>query len=256
MATGHDWKADEGSTFQSLTGKDRMQTLEVKVKVAVLLGFILLATMPATLGVSLGVKSGDWIVYDLQGSFSSERGQRIEFESVAGTNLTVVVTDTLAGTQTSQPPGYIDLATNEDFATSFFRARVYIIPVDISVGNSVYLGNEFGNRTISGETTGTYAGADRRVLYANFSVQESQYTMYWDKQTGVLVEATKQTGVLSETLSTVGTNMWTGGLGWWLWVLIAIAVACGIITSKKDTIRKLARTFHARRADEKRQNNL
>jgi hypothetical protein len=227
-----------------------MENSNAKITAALLVGFILLAIAPATLGLSLGVKSGDWIVYDIQESFASERGQRIEFESVAGTNLTLVVTDTLAGTQTSQT-GYIDLATNEDFATSFFSARMYVIPIDISVGDSVYLGNEVGSSRISGEKTGNYAGADRRVVYANFSLQESQYTLYWDKQTGVLVEGTISSGTVFKSLSTVGTSMWTGGLGWWLWALIAIAVVCGIIASRKDFTKMLGRRFHTRRTDEK-----
>jgi hypothetical protein len=230
-----------------------MENLEVRIVLTVLLGSILLATMPTTLGLSLGVKSGNWIVYDFQASFSEERGQMIEFETVTGTNLTVVVTDSWANTQTSET-GYVDLATNEDFSTSIFTARTYVIPVNISVGDSVYLGNQLGNRTISGETTGNYAGADRSVVYANFSLPTgNHYTLYWDKQTGVLVEGTIFYGndTVSEDLTTVGTNMWAGGLGYWLWVLIAVAVACGIITSKKDAIKKLARKSHARRTDEK-----
>jgi hypothetical protein len=214
---------------------------------------ILLVTVPTALGFNLGVKSGDWIEYDYQenSEITTEQNQKVEFINVAGTELTLRVTEIMpSGAQFPQTED-IDLTTGEDFSTlSFVSARTIIIPNGTSIGGSVYLGNQFGNRTILGEATMACAGADRRVIFANFSLQQSQYTMYWDKQTGVLVEATMSAGVMYKTLSIVDTNMWTGGLGWWLWVIIAIVIAAGIMSTKRKAIGNLLRRSNARRNGE------
>jgi hypothetical protein len=122
------------------------------------------------------------------------------------------------------------------------------------MGDSVYLGNEIGNRTISSETTEAYAGADRRIIYSNFSLNGNQYALYWDKQTGVLAEGTMFSGAMYRALLVTATNMWAGALGWWLWALIAIAIACGIISSRKGFTRMLRRRVSTRRVDDKKTN--
>jgi hypothetical protein len=224
-----------------------------KIAVAVLIGFILLDIIPATLGLSLGVKSGDWIVYDFQQSLGSEQNQKVEFLSVLGTVVTMRVTDSsLTGVEVSGQNETIDLAADEvsPQEVSFLSTRVYLIPAGLSKGDFAYLGNQIGNRTILSETTVTYAGAIRTVIYANFSLQGNQYTLYWDKQTGVLAQATMSSGIFFKALLAVDTNMWTGGIGWWPWAIIAIAVALGIITSNKHITRRLSRLFHPQLTDE------
>jgi hypothetical protein len=207
---------------------------------------ILLGNLPAVLCHSVGVKSGDWIEYDLQEP-PEERTQRIEFEGVSATVLTLNITDITLGTDIMPSTEIysasieINLTTTDDSLTSsFLSARALIIPNDTSVNDSVYLG-EFGNEKILGETTRTYAESARTVIYANFTFQLNQYTLYWDKQTGVLLEGTKSYGPLYWSLSAVDTNMWTGGIGWWFWIIIAVVIACGILSTKRNAIRKLWR---------------
>ncbi len=216
-----------------------------RIMLAMILVLIALATVPTALCHSFGVKTGDWIEYDLQ-EFSGEHTQRIDFTSVMGTALTLNITDTMpSGLEFNPTTGDINLTNDDDFSAgmNFLTARVLVIPNDTSIGDSVYLGNEFGNRTISDETTKAYAGVDRRVIHANFTLQQNQkrYTLYWDKQTGVLVEATMSYGYMYSSLSTVDTNMWIGGIGWWFWIIIATVIACGIISTKRKAIKKLWR---------------
>jgi hypothetical protein len=228
-----------------------MYELEAKIAAVILSSLILLAITPAGSCSNLGVKSGDWIEYTLQEISSPDRKQRMEFLSVAGTTVSMQVTVQMSGTLEINQTETIDLASDDDFSTSFLSARVHIIPSDLGMGDSVYLGNEIGNRTISGETTEAYAGADRRIIYSNFSLNGNQYALYWDKQTGVLVEGTMFSGAMYRALLVTATNMWAGALGWWLWALIAIAIACGIISSRKGFTRMLRRRTSTRRVDDK-----
>jgi len=223
-----------------------VKNLEGTTIMAAILVFILLTTVSTALCSSVGVKSGDWIEYDLQVS-PAERTQRVEFEGVSGTALTLNITDIrlgtdiTPGTEISSASVEINLTTTDDFLTTgFLWARAFIIPNDTRVNDSVYLG-EFGNETILGETTRTYAASARTVIYANFTFGLNQYTLYWDKQTGVLVEGTMSFGAASWSLSAVDTNMWTGGIGWWFWIIIAVVIACGILSTKRNAIRKLWR---------------
>lgn len=212
-----------------------------KIKIMLLLLCSILM-VNASSSSSLGVKSGDWMTYDFQEIFSSggERWQTIEFLSVVGTRVTVRMTIHMSpGIETNQTRT-IDLSSIDNFPAVFFGVRVYIIPSDLGVGVSVYLG-EFGNQTIVGEATGNVAGANRRLVYANFSQSGSLYTFYWDEQTGVLVEGTMSVGTVFKAVSTRATNMWSVEFVWWPWVLIIIILACSIIVSRKNISQKLRR---------------
>jgi hypothetical protein len=213
-----------------------------------ILVLILLGNLPTVLCYSFGVRSGDWIEYDFQESNGDvEYTQRIDFVNVSGATLTLNVANVLpSGEELPSQSLSIDLTTNEDYWISYplVSARTFIIPNGTSVGDSVYLGL-FGNQTILSQTTRNYADVDRTVVYANFSFRlndtvDNQYTFYWDKQTGVLVEASNSYESLSLwSLSTVDTNMWIGGIGWWFWVIVVGVVAGGILSVKRNAIRKL-----------------
>lgn len=191
----------------------------------------------------LGVKSEDWMKYDFQETVSTggERWQTIEFLNVVGTSVTIRVTIHWSpGIETNQTR-IIDLSTDNNFLdTIFFGVRVYIIPSNLGAGAFIYLG-EFGNQTIAGEATGIVAGANRRLVYANFSQSGSLCTFYWDKQTGVLVEGTMTIGTVFKAVLTTETNMWSAEFVWWPWVIIIIIIVCSIIVSRKIVSQKLHR---------------
>jgi hypothetical protein len=215
-----------------------LRNRERRILTAAIIVVLAVAMTPAAASFSLGVKTGDWIEYDIQGSLSPEFSLTVSFLNVTGTNLTMELTEsTVIGTPLNYTEN-IDLATNEDFPIGFLTARAYLIPNGSETGDSVYLGTEFGNRTIISETTRSYAGADRIVVCCNFTLQLNQYVFYWDKQTGVLLEATMSHGTTSNSISAIDTNMWTSLSDWWLLPIIGAVIALGILSSRKKVTKK------------------
>lgn len=188
---------------------------------------------------SLGIKSGDWIQYDFQDP-TSAGAETIEFLNVVGTNVTIRVTVHWSATMETNRTWTIDMSSDDNFPyTIFFGARAYIIPSNLKSGASVYFG-EFGNQTIIGEATGTFAGANRKLVYANFSQNLSQYTFYWDEQTGTLVQGTMYLGtVVSEAVVIAGTNLWSADFVWWPWVIVITVIVLSIVLSRKKIMQKL-----------------
>jgi uncharacterized iron-regulated membrane protein len=79
----------------------------------------------------------------------------------------------------------------------------------------------------------------------------NQYVFYWDKQTGVLVDATMSYGTISNSLSLIDTNMWTGLSDWWIWILIGAVIALGILASRKKAIEKPSQKSHPKNSEKK-----
>ena len=158
--------------------------------------------------VQVGVKSGDWIryAYVVSGWPSGQpypEWLKIEFLSVEGTNATVHVTMHMSdGTEQNDTVPITIGGEGQALGLSGF-----VIPVNLTVGDSVYISG-YGNVTIEGETAGTYAGASRTVVYASFSQYGTQLTYYWDKQTGVMVEASSSYSGITSTATATETNMW------------------------------------------------
>jgi len=159
--------------------------------------------------VQVGVKAGDWIKleYTISGWPSEQpypEWLKVEFLAVEGTNATVRVTMHLSnGTEQNTTVAVtIGAGGGETFGLSGF-----VIPANLTVGDSVYISG-YGNVTIAGETTGTYAGAIRTVVYASFSQYGTYLTYYWDKLTGVVVEASITSASITATARATETNMW------------------------------------------------
>ena len=233
-----------------------MKTIQASTMILVLFFALSIASVSALTNFSFGGKSGDWTEYELQNAFglTGDQWVRMEFLNVAGTNVTVNAT-IYTGTLTEPSEiKTIDLASQDvqdDFRMDpWFNARTYFIPGGLGIGDSVYLGQEFGFRTIVGETTRSYAGANRRVIYANFTVEDvgNNYVFYWDKQTGVLTEGTETLGAGFIDVLVSQTNMWGPEVSWWLWIIIAIAIILGVLSSRKNIVKKLRRKRDAQPA--------
>jgi len=205
-----------------------------------------IASVQALTNPSFGGKSGDWIEYEhdsVQNASVYSNGEmvRMDFLNVSGTNVTVDMTvynsqNSLSWTNTTT----FDLATQHDVSLGLlFTARVYFIPGNLSAGDSVHLGI-LGTKNITGETSRSYGGVNREVVYANFSDAEgSYYSLYWDKQTGVLTEGWKTLGVITEGVMFSATNMWGTELVLLLWIAIIVAIALGVLSSRKSIMKKL-----------------
>lgn len=156
----------------------------------------------------IGVKAGDWIKYTYTiSSWPSGTPHpdwlKVEFLSVEGTNATVRVTMHMSdGTEQNATMPVDVVAGGQAFGLSGF-----VIPANLTTGDAVYMSG-YGNVTIAGETTSSYAGASRTVIHASFSQYGTQLTYYWDKQTGVMVEASTTSGTMTATGKATETNIW------------------------------------------------
>jgi len=166
-------------------------------------------TVSAPPGLQVGVKAGDWIkcTYTISGWPSGTpypEWLKVEFLSVEGTNATVRVTMHMSDGTEQNATVPVDVVAG---GGTFQGLSGFVIPANCTTGDSIYMSG-YGNVTIAGETTGSYAGATRTVVYASFSQYGTQLTYYWEKQTGVMVEASTISGGITGTAEATETNMW------------------------------------------------
>ncbi|MGB9694193.1 MAG: hypothetical protein ACPLYF_05055, partial [Fervidobacterium sp.] len=158
---------------------------------------------------------------------------KFEVQKVEGTKVTVLWT-TGGPSGVSVPSGMptYGLTVSWDVASGGGAFSYFIIHANAKVGDSV---NVMGllQLQIQGETTRTYAGASRKVVYASYSSFGLQNFYYWDKETGVLLEYSWTMGGVELTMKAVETNLWQSGIGgiplWILGVIVALIAAVTII---------------------------
>jgi len=160
----------------------------------------------------VGVKTGDWVKldYTISGAppgTNLPRWIKLEFLSVEGTIANVRVTMHMAdGTEQSDNVP-VDVAAG---GGAFAGLSGFVIPANTEVGDSINMSG-YGTVTIAGEKTKTYAGASRTVVYVSISQFGAQLTYYWDKQTGVMVEASGTSDGMTATAKVKETNIWQAG---------------------------------------------
>jgi len=163
---------------------------------------LFLVTAGVVLGaVSVGVKTGDWIEYNVTvtGTPAEQHDvtwARMEVDTVQGTqiglNITVKFSDGTLEPQTAT----LNLETGQ-------LGDDFIIPANLNVGD-VFFDKNVGNITISGVEEKTYAGVTRSVVTA----ATSETTYYWDQTTGVLVEGVSQYPEYTMHSVVDQTNLW------------------------------------------------
>jgi hypothetical protein len=187
---------------------------------------LLLVTIGVVLGeVSVGVKTGDWIEYNVvvTGSPAEKHDvtwARMEVDAVQGTqidlNITVKFSDGTLDPQTAT----LNLETGQ-------LGDDFIIPSNLNVGD-VFFDKNVGNITISGVEEKTYVGVTRNVVTA----ATSETTYYWDQTTGVLVEGVSQYPEYTMHSIVDKTNLWqpqTLGLDPTVFYAVVIGVAAFIV---------------------------
>jgi len=215
-----------------------------------------IVSVSAATNITFGGKSGDWIEYGLtQYGLPTSNGEpsewvRMDYLSVEGANVTVNATLYTSSWTIENETRTIDLtsqnAEDDIMLTPWFNARVYFVPAGLNITDPVYLGELFGTQNIVGETTKSYAGADRTVIFTNFTYQGSNYFFYWDKQTGVLTEGLEYFGNVTAVAAyndvlVSDTNIWGPPIIWGvlLWCVIALAIVLGVLSSRRSASKKL-----------------
>ncbi len=175
--------------------------------------------------VSVGVKQGDWIEYQvtITGDVPEEHDidwGRIEIIGVEGKRIDVNITSRYVDGNELSLTSTLDLETGD-------IGDAFIIPANLSAGDTFRKQTE-GNITISGVEERTYAGAKRSVVSASTSTT----MFYWDRSTGVLVEATSSYPDYTLTTKTEETNMWQAQifrLDPTLFIILIVAVIVAVL---------------------------
>ncbi len=205
-----------------------IKTMKIFAKVILffMLVFIFSVTnVFADSGFNVGVKSGDWTKFDVIVTPSDDLASkwfRMEFLSLKGTVAYIRMTTHL--------PNGTDLFEEDYFNMSSTSGeglwQGYVISANSSVGDSVYIGYE---AKIDGETTGTYAGANRTIVYVSLSSGLND-TYYWDKETGVLTEYISLQNDKTVNIKLASTNLWGQGLSLFdLWPSLIMVVVAAVV---------------------------
>lgn len=162
----------------------------------VLIGMLFAAVVSAE--ISVGVKQGDWIEYKVTttGTVPGEhdvKGAKIEVVAVEGKKIDVRFTSIYSDGREEIETSTLNLETGQ-------IGDAFIIPANLNAGDTY----REGNITVSGVEERTYAGARRSVVYAS----TPQTMFYWDRSTGVLVEATSSYPDFTLNTKAEKTNMW------------------------------------------------
>jgi hypothetical protein len=153
-----------------------------KLVLGLILLFLLLSSISiASAQLTVGVKNGDWIQYQVTYTGTPDPSHAIaaakmDILNVQGTTIKVNILSTYSnGTQISTD-STLNLQTGQLIDN-------FIIPANLTKGDQFYDSN-VGNITIAGVEEKTYAGATRTVINAT----SGDNTYIWDQATGISVE--------------------------------------------------------------------
>jgi hypothetical protein len=177
--------------------------------IALLIVLVVSASIVVSAEISVGVKAGDWIEYQVSFTGTPPEGHtvtwaRMDIVAVQGRNISLAIASKLSNGTWVNETVQLNLETGQ-------LGDDFIIPANLS-GGGTFFDKRQGNVTISGAEERTYAGAKRTTVSGAISetAQQTTYqtTYYWDKATGVLVEG--DSSYTNFTMYTIvdKTNMW------------------------------------------------
>ena len=172
-----------------------------KLGLTIALFIIFIGMSDAIAEISVGVKKGDWIEYQVTFTGVPEEKHdvtwaKMEIENVEGTRINLNVTVKFSDGTIEPQTVTLNLETGQ-------LGDDFIIPANLNSGDTFYDKN-VGNITINSVEERTYAGATRTVVHAT----TSETTYYWDKATGILVEGISQFPEYTMNSIVDKTNIW------------------------------------------------
>lgn len=179
----------------------RLRTeIMLTIVIAIVLSCFVTAGVSAEL--SVGVKKGDWIEYQVSFTGDASFGHdvvwaRLEVTNVQGAIVTVnITTKSTDGEISNLLPTNLNLDTGE-------LVDDFIIPANLQIGESFFDKNQ-GNIIITAMEKRTVAGAERTIITG--VNPDTKY--HWDQSTGVLVDANSTYTDYAITTKIDRTNMW------------------------------------------------
>jgi len=190
------------------------------IMVAVLIAALSPAVLSTSAALSVGVKKGDWIEYDVTSTGTLDPSHnitkaRMEVIDVQGMIINVSILSTyFNGTQVSTNSS-LNLETGQLIDN-------FIVPAGLTTGNefNTNMGN-MGRMMIGNTMQRTYCGASRNVVTAT----SDGNTYIWDQATGVSVEGTSTGADYTMHSLATATNMWQAEPAATDMTLVYVAVA-------------------------------
>ncbi len=229
-----------------------MKNIGLKLAIFVLLSLAFVMNVPA-MADSVGVKRGDFAKYEFAyigepplGAPRPIEWLKLEFLEVGyhrETSARVRVTLKFVDGDESTP-----LTSGVELFESNWMHTGFVIPLDSKIGDRVAVEGIWNGHDpsvqaeITGEETRISLGVNRTVVYANYSVNGNSQIetisskVYWDKQTGVLVEGSyhnhfdESSWIVLLELTDCTQRMWVHDLhflGLERWQLVTIMVSFG-----------------------------
>ena len=151
--------------------------------------------------VSVGVKEGDWIEYQVTISGTAPQDHnikcaRMEVITLQGNNINLAIATEFSNGTMLNETITLNLEVGE-------LGDDFIIPANLNTGDAFFDKHQ-GEITITETEEKTYSGIIRTVLTATIS----QTTYYWDKSTGILVDAISTFNNYSMHTIINKTNLW------------------------------------------------
>jgi hypothetical protein len=181
--------------------------MDRKLALTIALLIVLVASAPIVVSaeISVGVKQGDWIEYQVTFTGTPPEGHavtwaRMNVVSVQGKNITLAVAAKQSDGSWLNETVQLNLEIGQ-------LGDDFIIPANLNSGDT-FFDKGHGNITISGVEERTYADAKRTIVSGTVSETAQQTTYYWDKATGVLVEGNSSYTDFAMYTKVDKTNMW------------------------------------------------
>ena len=169
------------------------------LSVLLILGLVGMASAQLT----VGVKAGDWIQYQVTFTGTPPDpshdvvAANMTVLSVSGTSINVNIVSTMSNGTVLSSNSTLNLQTGQLIDN-------FIIPANLAKDDQFYDATIKGNITIEDVNSRTYAGATRTIINAT----SGGNTYVWDQATGVDVEGfSTGTGYTMHTLANA-TNIW------------------------------------------------
>jgi len=174
---------------------------------------------------TLGVKSGDWIDYDVTFSVAGQSlsgSVKVTVENVQGMQINGTIEFNVQGYSITQPqPFSIDVGAGTGTYTQF------IIPANLTVGDYVPAENAYVQDIV------TRDGRKALVINASIPFEGVSGQVYYDQATGVLLEGSTPISGTEYSIAFAGTSLWSEGFvfDWWILMIIIVVVVIAALAA-------------------------